>query len=218
MWKYLIILLMTASLSRGAVFSQIPVEVFTGQHRTTLDVMFFRFFKGSNEKPSKFLLFNRNRAGIHRDMSPTSNLPQFGFTEALSFNHPKLKGVAPVYVVQIFNSGVYSKAGIQYVMLREKFTLFSWLVAETAKHPVIDHYLLFRYTPDIGHSLKLFSQIESLSTFPSDTDQYSFSQRMRLGLDWQGFQFGLGSDLTENSGYSDPFSSNTGLFLRYDFK
>ncbi|HRY97889.1 MAG TPA: hypothetical protein P5550_02425 [Bacteroidales bacterium] len=209
---------MTASLGGGAVFSQIPVELFVGQNRTTLDVMFFRFFEDSQERPSKLLLFNRNRAGIDRAMSPTSNLPQFGFTEALSYNHPKLNGIAPVFVVQVFNSGAYTKAGIQYAFLREKVTLFSWLVSETERKPALDHYLLLRFTPGITNELKLFSQIESLSTFPTDSDLYSFTQRIRLGVEWRGFQFGAGSDLTERSGHPDPFSSNTGLFLRYDFK
>jgi hypothetical protein len=217
MSNYLKLMLLTVSLYGGTVIAQIPVEIFTGNEKSTLDIMFFKFFKNQQNEPSQFLFFNRNRVSIDYEMTSSENLPQFGFTEAISYNHPELIGFAPVVVVQVFNSGVYPKAGVQFVHLNAKYTLFSWLVSETAKKPSFDYYVLFRFTPDISGKLKLFTQIESLNTFYSQTESYQFSQRFRLGLETGDFQFGLGTDLAEKGKDSFEFTSNSGVFLRYEF-
>ena len=76
--------------------AQIPVEIFAGHERTTVDIMFFKYFKNNQGENSRWLFFNRNRASVDYRMTKTSYLPQFGFTEAISYNHEKLKGFAPV--------------------------------------------------------------------------------------------------------------------------
>lgn len=211
------ILFLTVSLYGGTVFAQIPVEVFLGNEKATFDLMFFKFFNNKHNESSRFLFFNRNRVGIDYEMTSTEKLPQFGFTEAVSYNHPKLKGFAPVFVTQVFNSGIYPKAGVQFVRLKENFTLFSWLVSEIQNNPGIDYYLLFRYTPKITSSLKLFTQIETLNTFYTVNSYFSFSQRFRIGLKIQKIQFGLGADLAEKEQNNFSLDSNSGLFLRYEF-
>lgn len=217
MKNWLKILLMAALLSKGAAIAQIPVEVFAGNEKATIDIMFFKFFYNKQNEPSRFLFFNRNRASVDYQMTPTESLPQFGFTEAISYNLPALKGFAPVFLAQVFNSGIYPKTGVQFVHINDKLTIFSWLVSETLKNPNIDFYLLFRYTPAISSKVKLFTHIESLNTFPTNAGNYSFIQRLRLGLKFQRFQTGLGTDLAERGKGSFDFSANSGIFLRYEF-
>jgi len=217
MVKYLKIILVAVSLYGGTVFAQIPVEVFAGTEKATLDIMFFRYFKNSKNEPSRFLFFNRNRLAVDYKMTSSENLPQFGFTEAVSYNHKKLKGFAPVFVFQVFNSGVYPKAGVQYVSLNEKITLFSWLVSETTKEPLIDYYILFRFSPPISSKLKLFAQFESLNSLQTATGIYQFMQRVRLGVGRNNFQLGLGADFTEKGKAAFDSAVNPGIFLRYEF-
>ena len=166
-----------------------------------------------------FLFFSRTRASVDYKITSTTNLPSFGLTEAFSYNAPKLKGVAPVAVVQLLNRGVYPKAGVQYVLLRKEVTLFTWLVSEPDNEPVVDHFLLVRYTPKITERYQLFLQAESISAFPSQANENrSFTQRFRLGLMRSAFQFGAGIDLTEAGRDEYTGTQNTGLFLRYDFR
>jgi hypothetical protein len=212
------LVVMAVVLFKGAAFAQIPVEFFAGDKKATVDIMFFRFFKNSSGENSKFLFFSRNRAAIDYKMSETENLPQFGFTEAISYNHPKLKGFAPVFLGQVFNSGIYPKAGFQYVHFTNQITIFSWFVTETLQNPLLDYYLLFRFVPKISEKTGLFTQVESLNTLPtSQLDGFSFSQRIRIGLKKQSFQFGVGADLTEKGRNSLNLTANTGLFIRYEF-
>ena len=198
--------------------AQIPVEVFAGSKRATLDILFFRFFKIKEEQNSKFLFFNRNRAGIDYKMRKTGNLPQFGFTEAVSFNHEKLKGFAPVVVASVLNSGIYPKAGIQFVRIKKVYTVFSWLVCETLPNPTIDFFFLGRYTPKLLDELNLFTQIELVNAVPTSTENnFTFIQRIRLGLKTKEMQFGAGADVSGFGQNDYKTTSNIGGFLRYEF-
>jgi hypothetical protein len=218
MRNYLKIFFLAVSLYGGTAFAQIPVEVFTGHERTSVDIMFFKFFRNQQGNNSRFLIFNRNRASIDYRMTETSYLPQFGFTEAISYNHEKLKGFAPVFVAQVLSGGVYPKAGIQYAFIRENITVFCWLVTETLKNPNLDYFLLFRFTPKLSEKVNLFTQIETVNTFPTlSSDNFSYAQRFRLGIQLKSFQFGLGTDFSENEKDNYDIHSNFGLFLRYEF-
>lgn len=206
------------SLAYEVGTTQIPVEIFAGHERSTVDIMFFKFFKNKEGKNSSWLFFNRNRASIDYRMTQTAYLPQFGFTEALSYNHPGLKGFAPVVVGQVLSWGVYPKAGIQYAHIRKNMTLFTWLVSETAQDPDIDYFLLFRYTPRLSDKLNLFSQVESINTFPTTSAQnFSFTQRFRLGLQFRNFQLGAGADFNQSGHTHFVTTNNLGGFIRHEF-
>lgn len=201
-----------------AAHAQIPIEVFAGHQRTTIDLMFFRFFKNKKGENSPWLFFNRNRASVDYRMTQTAYLPQFGFTEAISYNHPKLKGFAPVVVGQVLSWGVYPKAGLQYAHVKPQLTVFSWLVCETWNQPHLDYFLLLRYTPKLSEKLHLFTQLESLNTFPTVAQQaLQFTQRLRLGLKIKAFQGGAGADFTQSGRQSFVATYNIGGFVRYEF-
>ena len=198
--------------------AQIPVEIFAGHQKTTLDIMFFKFFKRKKEN-SPWLFFNRNRASIDYRMTKTEYLPQFGFTEAVSYNHPKLKGFAPVVVGQVFNWSVVPKAGMQYALVKQNVTVFGWVVTETLPKPSIDFFVLFRYAPQLYKQLHLFVQAESANAFPTHSSKpFSFTQRLRLGLKIKDWQWGAGIDGNQTGRQqSFIFTYNVGGFLRHEF-
>lgn len=211
-------IVMAMLLFRGIAFAQIPVEVFAGHKKATVDIMVFKFFKYKEGHNSKFLFFNRNRSSIDYAMTETTNLPQFGFTEAISYNHEKLKGFAPVIVASILNKGVYPKTGIQFAKINNEYTIFSWIVAETLKEPNIDFFFLGRYMPKITDKLNLFSQIELVNTFPTvEHKNFAFMQRIRVGLKIKAVQFGAGFDLIQSGRDNYTNTENIGGFLRYEF-
>jgi hypothetical protein len=202
--------------------AQIPVEIFAGHERTTVDIMFFKYFKTSKENPDshrdRWLFFNRNRASIDYRMTKTTFLPQFGFTEAISYNHEKLKGFAPVIVGQVLSWGVFPKAGIQYAHISKNMTIFTWLVCETLEKPDLDYFLLFRYTPKITEKVNLFTQLESVTAFPTEsTDNFSFTQRLRLGIQLKTYQFGAGADFNQTGNTTFARIYNIGGFIRHEF-
>jgi hypothetical protein len=217
MKKILLLFLASMLLCMGAG-AQIPVEILGGDKRATLDILFFRVIKNKAQQNTKWLFFNRNRASVDYKQTTTSNLPQFGFTEAVSWNHPKGKGFAPVAVVQILNRGVFPKAGMQYAHNKKDFLFFSWVVVETLRQPNTDWFVLTRYTPALGTRWKLFTQLELLNVFAgSASANYNFIQRVRLGLQCDAWQFGAGGDFTATGRSSFTKTTNMGLFLRHEF-
>jgi hypothetical protein len=122
-------------------------------------------------------------------------------------------------VGQILTWGIYSKAGVQYALIRKNFTLFTWLVSETKQKPSVDYFLLSRFTPKITKNINLFAQLESLNAMPTQANQnYNFTQRYRLGLMVKSYQFGFGADFNQ-TGNSSTFTNTTniGLFIRHEF-
>lgn len=205
-------------LKGGMAFSQIPAELMTGNKKAALDLMFFRFFRQKDGSNTEFLFFSRNRTSVEYNPSKNSSLPQFGSTNALSWNPEFLKSLAPVFVCQVFSSGIFFKAGMQYAMVRKNMTLFSWLVCETKKEPNIDFFFLGRFTPALNKHFHLFAQLELIGAFPTAAAKNRiFTQRIRLGLKFREFQFGPAADFSQTGRNDFIASANTGGFLRYEF-
>jgi hypothetical protein len=214
--RYIFVFLFTSIFARTE--AQIPVEIFLGHDRSTVDIMFFKFFKNREGKNTRWLFFNRNRASIDYRITQTQYLPQFGFTEAISYNHEKLKGFAPVMVGQVLSWGVYPKAGIQYALVRKNLTVFTWLVSELLEEPDLDYFLLFRYTPRLSEKTNLFTQVESVNAFPTVSSQnFSFTQRFRLGLQFNSYQLGAGADFNQTGHTTFVKTYNLGGFIRHEF-
>jgi hypothetical protein len=198
--------------------AQIPVEIFAGHQRTTVDIMFFKYFKNTEGENTPWLFFNRNRSSIDYRMKEATYLPQFGFTEAISYNDKNLKGFAPVIVGQVLSGGVFPKAGIQYAHINKNMTIFTWLVCETFQNPDLDYFLLFRYTPKLSEKMNLFTQLESVNTLPTRSkDNLSFTQRVRLGLQSKSYQIGFGADFNQSGTTSLLKMHNIGGFIRHEF-
>jgi hypothetical protein len=205
-------------LFSGSISAQINAELLAGNKKATLDILFFRYVKNRNGQNTKFLFFNRNRAGIDYTITKTENLPQFGFTEAVSYSIKKLNGFAPVLATQIVNKGISPKFGIQYANIKKNATVFCWIVTETLENPNIDFFFLGRMTPKLSKKLHLFAQLELVNSVPTvRANSFSLIQRLRLGLKMNGFQFGTGLDLVQNGRKIVAKSNNFGLFLRYEF-
>jgi hypothetical protein len=198
--------------------AQLPVELFAGHRRTTFDLLFFRNIKSKDGKSSPWLFFNRNRLSVDYRMTQTTYLPQFGFTEAISYNSSSLKGFGMVMVVQALNTGLSPKGGFQYAGRAQNISMFTWLVCETWAKPVVDYFLLFRYTPKITDNSRLFVQVESVNAFPANSIRVlSFTQRYRVGISLSRLQFGAGGDFNQSGRKSFSTSSNMGAFFRYEF-
>lgn len=196
--------------------AQIPVEMMLGSKKATADVMFFKYFKKDSGTYSRWLFFSRNRAAI--DYNTSTYPPQFGLTQALSYNAPQLAGWAPVLVGQALSGGVYAKAGVQYAYTKNNLVIFSWLVIETKPKPTLDYFLLARYTPAISPTLKLFIQLESINTLHTYTNgSNTYTQRYRLGVQYRHFQFGPAADYTQLATHPPRSTSNLGIFLRHEF-
>lgn len=215
MMKFLLSALLLFTI---VIEAQIPGEVFFGDKKATVDVLFFKPFRDSEGQNSDWVLFNRGKITLDYKMTPDNNKPFFVGMQAISYNPAALGGFGPVAVSLITNNGMYPKLGMQYVKFNEDFMFFGWLICETLKDPDVDLYLYAKFTPLISGKTRLFAQIETNSTFPAWAGgEPSLYQVMRLGLKWEGFQTGLGLDLTQKGKGDVRTTENTGIFVRYEF-
>lgn len=76
-------------------------------------------------------------------------------------------------------------------------------------------FSIFRYAPPIGEHWKLFTGLELFTLFNKSGHTFSV-QRIRLGLDFKGYQFGLASNLSE-AGKKFSTDNNFGGFIRKSF-
>lgn len=211
-------MIFAAMLMQTHLRAQLPAEVFGGDKLATTDIMFFRYIKDSGGNNSRFLFFNRNRMSADYTQTKKEKLPQFGNTEAISYNHPELSGLAPVFVAQISNGGIYPKAGVQYYGGTKSLTFFTWIVHETLSFGRTDWFVLIRYEPAVDDEWKLYSQCELFTVLPgSSAGIYTFIQRLRVGLKQKSFAFGVGADFSNSGKGSYTSKENTGIFLRYEF-
>src|SRR5690606_37576134 len=128
------------------------------------------------------------------------------------------KGFAPVAVMQVLNAGGTVKAGVQYVNIRQRLTLFAWSIAEIAPGSGLDAYLLLRGTPRISENLDLFLQLELANTFPFRAgDPFQLTQRWRVGIKKGRWQAGLGADVIEYGRGVLDVTVRPGIFGRYEF-
>jgi hypothetical protein len=213
LWRILLAFLPTAGFSQ-----KLPIELFVGHEKTTVDLTYFRHIKTKEDRNSRWLLFNRDRISVDYEKVGGQYQPKFAMTFAMSYNPHTWKGVAPVAVVTATNQGLFPKLGMQYYTVRKDFVFFIWTIVEAMDDPDMEVFLLTRYTPPLGNRLKLYLQGESGNKIPLyDESVFSFFQRARVGLVTGRVQWGLAADF-EQSGYRTFSSShNLGVFLRYEF-
>lgn len=123
------------------------------------------------------------------------------------------------------NQGFVPIAAISFQYFNEKGDLYLnvFPTIELTAKPNYEMFGLLVYNPTIAKKLKFFSQLTFSTNFNFKQHNFSF-QQIRLGLDWRGFQFGIGCD-TQIPTFRNPvsnkfettFNPNAGLFLRKTF-
>jgi hypothetical protein len=205
-----IVLLFIWLLSGIQVLAQMA-EVYGGNKRSGVDIMWFKYFRNQQKENSAFLFFSRNRASIDYKQSPTV----FGSTNAVSYNFKS--GIGMVAVGSFINSGFVPKAGVQYFKAKHDFVFFGWLVADLKKKGNVDLFGLFKYTPKISEQWRLFSQVELFPVYNPSSEIWNLTQRFRLGGKCQAWAGGLMLDLNQTGKANFTSTNNIGGFIRYDF-
>ncbi len=213
-----IVLVVLVWVIAGNAKAQTPFEVFAGNKKASVDVLFFKWFKNHNEKNTPWLLFNRSRGVMDYEQTTTQNLPQMGIVNAISYNLPQLKGVAPVINATILNRGVLGRVGVQFYKRKNAITLFTWLVYDIVDNSAVDFYVLTRFEPKLADKWSIFSQMELINAFSTEANgTNAHIQRIRLGLKRNLWQFGLGADNSQINNSDFFMNNNAGIFIRHEF-
>lgn len=187
------------------------VEIYTGNQRYGIDLMWFKYIKNTHNEATPLLFFSRTRASTTYQNESTG----FGSTNAISYNFKN--GLGLVMVGSFGPTGLIPKAGIQYYQSKNNFMFFGWIVSELRNHASVEAFGLFRYQPSVHPLWKVFSQLELYPILSSSTGIWNFTERVRFGLKRHSLAGGLMLDFTQVGVEQFSHTSNIGVFIRNDF-
>jgi len=180
------------------------LELMAGDKQVFADVQWLKPL----DQQFRWSVFSRTRATLDYDNRPNV------FTGAY-LNYTTKAGLGASLVGKIGNSGGGVDAGLHFFKNRKNWMLFGLASVGLKKAPEYSWFSIFRFTPPLFSDWKLYSSLELYSLFNNSGHIYGV-QRVRVGLDKKGWQFGLGGELSE-AGNEFQTSSNTGLFFRKSF-
>ncbi len=175
-----------------------------GTKRIFIDAQWLETF----DENKKWSLFSRSRATTDYDQN--TNL----FTGAY-LNYTSTSGIGGTVLGRVSGLGSGVDAGVHLFKMKKAIMLYALASIEVSEPNTYSWFSILRYTSQINDKWKLYSSLELFSNF-NKVDHVASVQRMRLGLDYKGYQFGLALNL---SGLGKDYStdSNPGLFIRKQF-
>ena len=200
MGKVLIVLLL---LSSSLVFGQ-SFEILPGNKRVFIDAQFLKYFDNSRS----FSLFSRSRATSEYDGSSTDL-----FTGAY-LNYTTNSGLGATVLGRISSSSSGIDAGTHYFKANKSFMLFALASVNLNDDLLYSWFSILRFYPEIKNDWKFYFSLELFSAF-GQIGHLSSVQRVRIGLDRAGFQFGPAVNLRKPR--STDLDSNIGIFLSKRF-
>ena len=181
------------------------LEIMPGTERVFADAQWLKFFDSAR----KWSLFSRTRATV--DYEDNTNL----FSGAY-LNYTTSSGVGGTVLGRISNGGAGSDVGAHLFKANDKWMLFALASVELSTELSYGWFSILRFTPSLSDRWRLYSSLELFSNF-GKSGHVASVQRMRLGLNRSGYQFGLGLNLTGiGKDYSNT-DTNPGLFVRKEF-
>ncbi len=188
----------------GGVKTQ-SFEVMGGTERIFVDVQWLRAF----DAQFRWTLFSRSRATV--DYEDNTNL----FTGAY-LNYTTRSGFGPTLVGRISSFSGGADIGPHFFRTKGPWLIYALASVTIRSELSYSWFSIVRFRPAINDRLKLFAGLELFSSFDKNGHVASV-QRVRLGLDQAGFQYGLAVNLSGVGESYEQADTNPGLFVRKEF-
>lgn len=203
MMEKILVLLLISLFFGDHLFGQ-SLEIMPGTERIFIDAQWLKQF----EDP-RWSLFSRARATD--DYNENTNL----FTGAY-LNYTTPMGFGGTIVGRISSLGSGLDNGVHFFKSHTKFMIYALASIELSKDLSYSWFSIARYYPKLSEKWKLYSSLELFSNFQDRTHVASV-QRVRAGLDCNGYQFGLAINLAGLGKQYESTDSNPGFFVRKQF-
>ncbi len=198
-WGFLLITVLASSVQGQSL------EAMPGLEQLFVDVQWLKPLR----EDYSVSLFSRTRATVAAENETDL------FTAAY-LNYTTKSGIGASLVGRVASRGAGADAGVHYFRSTPSITFFGLASVALTDEFSAAWFSIFRFTPALHEHWKLFSSVELYSLFNSRGHLFSV-QRLRLGVGWNSYQFGLGLNLSASgSDYENPFA-NPGIFLRKSF-
>lgn len=197
-----VLLLVAMFLSRMAGAQSL--EMMVGHQGIFADVQWLEPL----DEAFRWSVFSRTRATVDYDNRTSL------FTGAY-LNHTTRSGIGVSIVGKVGDTGGGADAGLHIFKPRKNWMLFGLASVGIKQELEYSWFSIFRFSPPISEKWKLFTGLELFTLFNRQGHAFSV-QRIRLGLDFKGYQFGLAANLSQ-AGKEPVLDQNLGGFIRRSF-
>jgi hypothetical protein len=197
-------LLMIVLVSVSTIGFGQSLELMVGHERLFADVQWLKFV----DKNKQLSIFSRTRATV--DYENTTDL----FSGAY-LNYTSKIGIGVSLVGRIGANGAGTDVGVHFFKAKKEWMLFGLASVALKNELEYSWFSIFRYTPVLKENWKWYSSLELFTLFNQNNHVFSV-QRLRLGLDYKGFQFGVGGNFSQ-LGTALENGTNIGGFARKIF-
>lgn len=156
----------------------------------------------------RWTVFSRTRATVDYEQ-------QTDLFSGAYLNVTTTSGWGVSLVGKISSSSAGGDAGLHIFRSDKRWMLFGLASAGLKTRLEYSWFSILRFTPALSERWKLYTGLELFSLFGKSGHLFSV-QRLRLGLERKGYQFGLAGNLSE-VGRSFLLDNNFGIFIRKSF-
>jgi len=181
-------------------------EVMSGHERLFIDAQYLKFFSDKKD----WSLFSRARA------TTTYSDTQTDLFMAGYLNYTTQSGFGATLTGRIssFTSGL--DIGPHFNKRVKSWSFFIYPSIKLNDKLLYSWFSIIKYRPQLNEKFKLYTSAELFSFF-NKIGHISNGQRIRIGLDRNGYQFGFAINLRESGNDFSAFDSNVGAFVRKQF-
>ena len=169
-----------------------------------IDAQYLKFF----DEGRRVSLFSRARATTAYNEQNTDL-----FTGAY-LNYTTRSGFGGTFLGRISSRSSGVDIGVHYFKASKTFMVYALHAINLNDELLYSWFSIIRFTPWLKENWKLYSSLELFSAFGT-IGHLSSVQRIRLGMDTKGYQFGLALNLN-HSRFAET-DINPGIFFRRQF-
>ena len=181
------------------------LEILPGTERIFTDAQWLEVF----DEEKRWSLFSRSRATV--DYQDNTDL----FTGAY-LNYTSKMGLGATLLGRVSSRGAGSDAGSHFFKAGNQWMIYALASIALSSELSYSWFSILRFTPKLSGKWRVYSSLELFSNFEAEGHVASV-QRIRVGLDRAGFQFGLGLNLSGLGKTYSTTDSNLGVFIRKQF-
>lgn len=181
------------------------LEIMAGGEGAFFDLQWLKPF----DQKYRQSLFSRTRMTVDYDN-------QANIFSGAYLNFTSKPGIGGSLVGKVSQAtGAGADAGIHFFKAKPAWTLFALASLGLKKELEYSWFSILRFTPKIKRGWKGYTSLELFHLFNKNGHSFSV-ERLRLGVDWRGYQFGLAGNF-QQIGTDFTAADNLGGFLRKSF-
>ncbi len=181
----------------------VSAELMFGNESSTLDT------KYSGQLAPKTMFYARNRTTVDYE-----NVVDIFFVGDVAYT--LVDGLDAVAEVQTApGMGVVPRIGVEYFTQQNDVLFYTEISGKISENPNAELTLRFTYVPTLGKNISGFGQLETITDVGINGHEWS-TERVRLGIGSNGYNFGGAVDLTQ-VGNSMATTSSYGIFVGKKF-